>query len=272
MTTEAAAGLVDGGDVWFVHVGIEPGFGDASLIPGSVLWQWRDDLREESGLIVDSHRFLALLSKSGIGPETRIVLSDAHNLWFASWAYWMLYSVGHQNVHLLDGGTQKWIAEGRPTTSEPAVPKPEAYPDQDFDQFYRGQVGDVLHALRFRERVVLLDARSPGEFQGEDGSAFGTLPVCSAQGHLPGAVNIPWHVNLNEDRTFKSWPELYGIYAGEGIDRHSCVITYCTYGERASLSWFVLHRLLRVRTALNYEGSLAEWAQLAGCRSKGEAA
>jgi thiosulfate/3-mercaptopyruvate sulfurtransferase len=75
---------------------------------------------------------------------------------------------------------------------------------------------------------------------------------------------VPSGKAVNEDGTFKSYPELRALYAGEGVDGAKPVITYCRIGERSSHTWFVLKYLLGYRNVRNYDGSWTEWGNLVG--------
>ena len=86
-----------------------------------------------------------------------------------------------------------------------------------------------------------------------------------AEGHIPGAVNIPWPLSVNEDGTFKSAKDLEKLYVkGKGLKRRSPTIAYCRIGERSSLTWFVLTYLLGFAKVKNYDGSWMEWGNCVG--------
>jgi thiosulfate/3-mercaptopyruvate sulfurtransferase len=79
-------------------------------------------------------------------------------------------------------------------------------------------------------------------------------------GHVPGALNVPWPMNCNDDGTFKSAKELEKLYIKElKMKRRSPTIAYCRIGERSSLTWFVLTYLLGFGNVKNYDGSWLEW-------------
>src|SRR6266487_77055 len=84
------------------------------------------------------------------------------------------------------------------------------------------------------------------------------------QGHIPGAVNIPWAQASNEDGTFKSFDDLKKLYESKGITGKDEVIAYCRIGERSSHTWFVLKYLLGYGNVRNYDGSWTEWGNLIG--------
>ncbi len=110
---------------------------------------------------------------------------------------------------------------------------------------------------------TLIDIRSPREYAGEIFAPEGIQELSVRAGHIPGAINIPWGQNVREDGTFKSIDELRALYAGLGIDGSTPIITYCRIGERAALTWFVLHELLGYDVAL-YDGSWTEYGNVVG--------
>ena len=230
-------------------------------IPGAVYVDWTQDLNDpvlRDYLGQDS--FQALMSRIGVTPQTTIVFYGDKNNWWATYAFWVFQLFGHTNAKIMDGGRQKWEAEGRPLTRE--IP---TYPPTTYDAPQR----DGKRIRAFREDVrrfievggQLVDVRSPAEFRGEllhmpNYPQEGTL----RGGHIPGAKNVPWSRAANEDGTFRSADELRAIYEAEqGLDPDEPVISYCRIGERSSHTWFVLTHLLGYKNVRNYDGSWTEW-------------
>jgi thiosulfate/3-mercaptopyruvate sulfurtransferase len=245
--------------VRLVEVDVDTTAYDAGHIEGAVGWNWRRDLQDQTVRdIVPRERLEELLGRSGITPDTTIVLYGDNNNWFAAYAYWTLKYYGHDRVKLLNGGRVKWEAEGRPYTTE--VP---SHPQTSYQ--FSGSPREELRA--YREQVLdrigkaaLVDVRSPKEFSGEL-LAPENLPQEGAQrgGHIPTAANIPWATAVREDGTFKSAGELREIYGGKGVDPEREVIAYCRIGERSAHTWFVLKELLGYPDVRNYDGSWTEW-------------
>jgi thiosulfate/3-mercaptopyruvate sulfurtransferase len=230
-------------------------------IPGAVKVDWHTDLNDEVARdYVDGEGFARLMSAKGIGRDTTIVFYGDNYNWWAAYALWVATLFGHPDARLLDGGRQKWIEEGRPTTTD--VPQRPAadYPvvERD-DSRIRAFKDEVLQQVR--ARGVLVDVRSPGEYEGKlthmpDYPQEGAIRA----GHIPGAVNVPWKTAANEDGTFKTADELQKIYlAGQGLSADEEIIAYCRIGERSSHTWFVLTHLLGLRNVRNYDGSWVEW-------------
>jgi thiosulfate/3-mercaptopyruvate sulfurtransferase len=165
---------------------------------------------------------------------------------------------GHEDVRLLDGGRDKWIAEGRDITTDAPAVTPVEYPvvERD-DTVIRAFKDDVL--AHFGN--PLIDVRSPEEYSGERTEIPG-YPTEGAlrSGHIPSAASVPWARAAAPDATFKRRPDLEAIYLGEaGLKAGDDVIAYCRIGERSSHTWFVLTHLLGFENVRNYDGSWTEW-------------
>jgi thiosulfate/3-mercaptopyruvate sulfurtransferase len=230
-------------------------------IPGAVKLDWHTDLNDPvTRDYVDGEGFARLMSAKGIGRATTIVLYGDKSNWWAAYALWVASLFGHPDVRLLDGGRQRWIDEGRPTTTEAPRPQPADYPvvERD-DKRIRAFREDVLAHVATGGRLV--DVRSPQEYSGEL-LAMPDYPQEGALrgGHIPGARNVPWKRAANDDGTFKTADELRAIYEGElGFQSDDDVIAYCRIGERSSHTWFVLTQLLGFPQVRNYDGSWVEW-------------
>lgn len=233
---------------------------DVGHIPGAVKVDWHLDLNDQvTRDYVDGEGFAELMSRKGIKRDDTIVVYGDKSNWWAAYALWVFSLFGHEDVRLLDGGRDAWLAENRETTLDvPQLPRTE-YPviDREDSQIraYQSQVLDFLG------NGPLIDVRSPQEFTGErthmpDYPEEGTL----RGGHIPTAVSIPWAKAAAADGRFRSRAELDEIYAGYGgADGTEDVIAYCRIGERSSHTWFVLTHLLGLNNVRNYDGSWTEW-------------
>ncbi|MGN6333448.1 MAG: sulfurtransferase [Motilibacteraceae bacterium] len=232
---------------------------DTGHIPGSVKVDWHTDLNDPvTRDYVDGARFAEVMAEKGIGRDTTVVIYGDKNNWWAAYSLWVFTLFGHQDVRLLDGGRAKWVAEGRPMTTEVPTPARADYPVVERqDAQIRAFKDDVLAHLG----KPMVDVRSPGEYSGEllhmpdypqEGAVRG--------GHIPGATNVPWARAAAEDGTFKARADLEGIYLGEaGLSPSDDVVAYCRIGERSSHTWFVLTHLLGFEKVRNYDGSWTEW-------------
>jgi thiosulfate/3-mercaptopyruvate sulfurtransferase len=205
-------------------------------IPGAIGLDWSDVRRPSPD------EFAALLGGKGISDEHLIVLYGDRNNWFAAAVYWFLKLHGHGAVRLMDGPREKWISEGRPTSSQiPSYP-PEAFTVTAGDASIRALRDDVIAAVGTRTRLV--DVRSPQEFAGS---------------HVEGVASVPWAQAIKEDGSFRSREELEAIYRAQGLLDGDPIIACCRIGERSAHTWFVLHELLGIDGVRNYDGSATEW-------------
>lgn len=231
-------------------------------IPGAVHIDWRADLQDQTVRdYISPEAFAELCKKNGISKDTTVVFYGDKSNWWACYALWAFQLFGHENVKVMDGGRDKWIAEGRETTRE--VP---SYPETDYpapsvrrDAEIRAFFEDTL--AHSEAKRPLIDVRSPGEFVGE----VTHMPEYPQEGvlrggHVPGAKSVPWKRATNDDATFKSADDLRSIYEQEiGLKPGDDVIAYCRIGERSSHTWFVLKYLLGYENVRNYDGSWTEW-------------
>ncbi len=228
-------------------------------IPGAVKVDWHTELNDPVVRdYVDGEGFAKLLSRKGIARDDTVVIYGDKNNWWAAYALWVFSLFGHEDVRLLDGGRDKWIAEGRPITTEPTTREPVEYPivERD-DALIRAYKDDVLAHLG----NPLIDVRSPEEYSGERTSAP-AYPEEGAlrAGHIPSAQSVPWAKAVADDGGFKSREELDAIYRdGAGLKDGDKIVAYCRIGERSSHTWFVLKHLLGFEDVRNYDGSWTEW-------------
>jgi thiosulfate/3-mercaptopyruvate sulfurtransferase len=228
-------------------------------IPGAVKIDWHTDLNDEvTRDYVDGEAFAALAGSTGISRDTTVVIYGDKSNWWAAYALWVFTLFGHEDVRLLDGGRDKWIAEGRELTTERPSPAPAEYPVVERnDAPIRAFKEDVM--AHFGK--PLIDVRSTEEYTGqrthmpaypEEGTLRG--------GHIPTAASIPWARAAAADGTYRSRDELEALYLGEaGRVAGDDVVAYCRIGERSSHTWFALKYLLGFDTVRNYDGSWTEW-------------
>ena len=248
--------------VRIVEVDVNTGSYEEGHVPGAVGWAWDTQLcNTVQRDIVPKEEFEQLMSRSGIGNDTTIVLYGDNNNWFAAWAFWQLKIYGHADVRLMNGGRAKWLAEGREVSVEKPSPPHTSYTAKARDRSIRAFLPEVMTSVGTIE-YELVDVRSPAEFTGEILSPAGLPETCQRGGHIPGAINIPWGKACADDGTFKTADELRKLYRGAGITGKKPVIAYCRIGERSSHTWFVLKYLLGYDKVTNYDGSWTEWGNM----------
>ena len=267
VSTDWVAEHLDDDGVRLVEVDVDTAAYDQGHIPGAVGWNWTTQLNDTlTRDLLDKQQMEKLLGESGIGRDTTVVLYGDNNNWFATYAFWQMRMYGHCALKMMDGGRQKWIAEGRPTTTEVPTHPACVYTASDPDTSLRATRDYVLEVASTQNNTGLVDVRAPAEYSGEL-LAPANLPQEGSQrgGHIPGAANVPWASAVNEaDGTFKSVEDLREIYGGKGISGDSETITYCRIGERSSHTWFVLTQILGHTKVRNYDGSWTEYGSIVG--------
>jgi thiosulfate/3-mercaptopyruvate sulfurtransferase len=256
-----------------VEVDVDTKAYNEAHVPGAIAWAWNtqlcDTVRRD---ILSQQQFEALMSASGVAPDTTLVIYGDNNNWFAAWAFWQAKIYGHKDVRLMNGGRKKWFSEGRGVSTDAPHVAAAEYQAQAADLSLRAFLPQVQKAAA-EHSAALVDVRSPQEFTGEILAPPGLPETCQRGGHIPGARSIPWGKACNDDGSFKTVDELRALYGHEGIDGSKPIIAYCRIGERSSHTWFVLKYLLGFDNVTNYDGSWTEWGNLVGAPvAKGAAA
>ena len=247
-----------------VEVDENPELYSQAHIPSAIGFDWRQDLQDPIRRdFLGPEAFGELFGARGISNEHTIVLYGDRSNWFAAYTYWYLKYYGHDRVRLLNGPREKWISDGRATSTEVPSPTAAVFTAQPGDQAIRARRDEVLAAIDAPTKLV--DVRSPAEFSGEIISPPGyEQEGAQRAGHIPGAASIPWSQAVGEDGRFKSADELRELYTGKGVLNGEEIIAYCRIGERSAHTWFVLHELLGHERVKNYDGSWTEWGSLVG--------
>ena len=191
------------------------------------------------------------LGHIGVDAGKQVVVYDQNSGMWASRLWWMLHWLGHERVAVLDGGFDKWQAEQRPVTAElpgarptTFVPRPPA-PTASASEIVQ-HLGDGS--------LTILDARAPERFRGD------MEPIDPVAGHIPGAINRPYTINLTPQGTFKSAEALRHEFEAQlGARSTASVVHQCGSGVTAC------HNLLAMEHAgltgsVLYPGSWSEWS------------
>ena len=232
------------GTVTVLHIGDRASY-EAGHIPTAVLV---DGIKNE---LQPVEELVAMLRAAGVDGKGRIVLYGVDPI-PAARAWFTLDYLGHgHRTSLLDGGYARWVADGGQVSTEPVVAEKGTFAARVLPQALmplaevRARVGD--------EKAVLIDARPPAQFSGEEPGTGVTKP-----GHIPGAVNLPFGLHFAPNGAYKPADELRALYTAAGVTRRSDNVAYCRTGMQASVTYFVL-RYLGYDAAL-YDGSYLEWS------------
>jgi len=167
--------------------------------------------------------------------------------------WWMLRSLGFDNVAVLDGGIDKWTAEGRDTETGLTGDYPSAtFPAKPRPGFFVGK-DEVLAATGDRGTVTV-NALGPQFYRGLEPSRYGR------PGRIPGSVNVPAATLIDAaTKTFVPLADAEKKFAAQGFSHDKRVVAYCGGGISATIDLFMLHRLGYDKLTL-YDGSMGEWA------------
>ena len=246
-----------------VEVDENPALYAEAHIPGAIGFDWKEDLQDPVRRdFLDAEAFGELMGSRGISNDHTVVLYGDRNNWFAAYTYWYFRYYGHDKVKLMNGPREKWIDEGRETTTEMPSYEPTTFTAKEPDDSIRARRDEVAAALG--TSTALVDVRSPQEFSGELIAMTGYEQEGAQRGgHIPGAASVPWAKAVGEDGTFLPADELRSLYTDAGvIGNGEPVIAYCRIGERSAHTWFVLSELLGTDDVKNYDGSWTEWGNL----------
>ena len=258
--TQWLAEHLDDPKVRIVDIHIDPTPYESGHIPGAIFWNGIGTLLGPDWQInFDTKSVEDLCGRSGIANDTTVVAYSEHSA-LAPWVFWFLRSVGHADVRVLNGGRQKWVAEGHALTIEPPAVSAATYVAHDPNPDLRA-LQDRVRAAVGKENSVLLDVRTPEEYRGE---LFMQEPPQGTErgGHIPGATYLYYEDALNEDATFKSADALAALYAGQGVTADKETITYCAVGIRSAHTWFVLTQLLGYPQVRSFDASWNVWGRL----------
>ncbi|HMJ45018.1 MAG TPA: sulfurtransferase [Pseudolabrys sp.] len=237
----------------------------AGHVPGAACWKWKD-------MLWDSHMrefpspeaFAARLGEEGIGNDTTVVFYG-EDIQFGIYAWWAFRYCGHADVRLLDGGRSRWQAEGRPLVTE----TPARAPAVDYRPVARREEmrthRDTVLAALGDGHTVILDARSPEEYNGKRVGGPGGPDVGAVRyGRIPGARHLYYADLLTADKSFRQASELAPLVAALGVGLEQDVIAYCRMSHRATVVHFALTQLLGFKNVRVYDGSWTEWGNLVG--------
>jgi thiosulfate/3-mercaptopyruvate sulfurtransferase len=246
-----------GSDDPYVAVPGRSGF-EAAHIPGADFLDLQGEFSDQGTRL----RFMmppvaqleAAFGRHGIGDGARVVLYSVSTMMWATRLWWMLASLGFDGAAVLDGGFDKWQAEGRPIEQGPA----KGYPPASFvakprpGRFVRKE---AVLAATTDARAAIVNALGPQFHKGLEPSRYGR------PGRIPGSVNVPAASLLDQrNKGFASLADAMAKFAAAGVTKDKHVIAYCGGGISATIDLFVLHQLGYDDLAL-YDASMGEWAK-----------
>ena len=249
-------------DARFVLAGANPGAGELlwreGHIPGAGYVHLDRDLSDlakppSQGRhpMPDAANFCAVLERLGISPDSQVVAYDgADGAMAAARFWWLLKLLGHPRVAVLDGGFARWTSLGLPVTTDATAPTRGHY-DASFDATQIVGTDEIADALA-NDRACLIDARAAERFRGD------VEPLDRAAGHIPGARNRPFSLNMSEG-CFRGPSELKaGFKAIIGDREPSQVVLSCGSGVTACHNLLAMEHA-GLHGARIYAGSWSAW-------------
>ena len=190
------------------------------------------------------------LGRIGIDASKQVVAYDQNTGMWASRLWWLLRWLGHERVAVLDGGVDKWVAERRPLSAELPAQRESTFTPKPAPLNVSAE--EVLRHLG-EGGMTILDARAPERYRGD------MEPIDPVAGHIPGAINRPYTVNLTPQGTLKAPAALRHEFEAQLAGRDpASVVHHCGSGVTAC------HNLLAMAVAglpgsRLYPGSWSEW-------------
>jgi thiosulfate/3-mercaptopyruvate sulfurtransferase len=193
----------------------------------------------------------ATFGRLGVQDGTQVVAYDAQGAAFAARVWWLLRYIGHEEVAVLDGGWQAWLAAGGAVRSGV-----EHKPARDLVPRARLELvadADDVDAARHHSGRRVVDSRSADRYRGENET------IDAVAGHIPGAVNLPFAANVGPDGRFRPVPELRERFRRLLADTPpEAAIFYCGSGVTAAQNLLALSHAGGGDARL-YAGSWSEW-------------
>ncbi len=177
-------------------------------IPGAIP-AYIDQLLNDQSRLNSPRAISNIISGLGIDRDNRIVIYDDGDGLFASLVFWILEYGGLDNIAILNGGLSAWKEDGQPLEKDVRTIKRKPFraslrPDLIVDTSWISQNLDNPY-------IVVIDVRSPFEYSGR-------FSLNKRNGHIPGAINIPWRKNLNiNGDSFRGYNDLLELYRSYGV-------------------------------------------------------
>lgn len=226
-------------------------------IPGAQHVDMVEDLSDPHGrfpyTLPSEMRMASLMSRLGIGNGHRVVLYGARHPMVVTRAWWVLTTLGHDGVSILDGGWEAWLREGRPvSTDSPHFGSTAFRPQRHAVRVADAQ--EVARAVSTGE-ACLVNALSREQFEGTGGAHYGR------PGRIPGSVNLPARDCIDPaSGLWRSAQAVVSLAEQAGIGPpDQRVIVYCGGGIAATATGFALQYAGWSDVAI-YDNSLLEWS------------
>jgi thiosulfate/3-mercaptopyruvate sulfurtransferase len=230
---------------------------EAGHIPGAdfldLQGEFSDPKTELRFMMPDVAHLERAFGRYGLSNESQVVLYSIGTPMWATRFWWMLTSLGFENVAVLDGGLDKWKLEGRALETGPA----KGYPPAIFTAKPKPGFFVDKHqtlAATSEQGTVVVNALGPQFHKGLEPSRYGR------PGRVPGSCNVSAATLLDpQTKAFVPLADAEAKFRAQGITKDKRVVAYCGGGISATVDLFLLHQLGYDNLTL-YDGSMGEWA------------
>jgi thiosulfate/3-mercaptopyruvate sulfurtransferase len=246
--------IIDGSTYLPVHKRDARAEYEAGHIPGALFFDHDDVVDPDSDLphtLPPAGIFARMIGSMGVAADDTIVVYDGPGLFSAPRVRWMFRTMGARKVFLLEGGVDKWKAEGRPLTAEPTKVAANVF-EVSFDESQVADLAEMRRIVETGERQIA-DARPAGRFAGTDPEPRPGV----RGGHMPGAASVP-ATSLSREGKLLPPQALREIFDKAGVDLEKPVVTSCGSGITAAVISLALETLGHNANKL-YDGSWSEW-------------
>jgi thiosulfate/3-mercaptopyruvate sulfurtransferase len=226
-----------------------------SLIPGathfSAVAELTDPDHPVENYLIGPDLFQEKMRNLGLNSDSNVVIYDDGNHLAAARLFYALDYYGFSNARLLNGGMSAWNESGFSISDEYRVHDQGSF-SFDVQEALVCDFDYIVEASNDPDKIIF-DARSAGEFSGEDVRA-------ERGGQVPNAVNLEWNRVLESEGVSKFLPaeEIRVMFESLGITPDKEVIPHCHTNVRGSHAYFTL-RLMGYDTVRPYEGSWSEY-------------
>ncbi|MHB8347918.1 MAG: sulfurtransferase [Acidiferrobacterales bacterium] len=219
---------------------------------------WRIKVDGAPGMVPAVPALEKLIGGLGIGNHTRVVIysggNNATDMGGATRVFWTFKYLGDNNISILDGGYDGYVAAKHPVQAGFNKPVPATFVAHPRPGLLATEQ-DVERAMK--RRISLVDNRPSAQYMG-----INRTGVVVRNGTIPGARNLPenW-ITRNDGGDFRSVEKLRALYKVAGVPTKGKQITFCNTGHWAALGWFTSYELLGNKQTQMYAGSMSQWSR-----------
>ena len=188
-------------------------------------------------------QFNRVMSKSGILPDSTVIIYDANGGVSSGRLWWAMKAFGHENVKVVNGGASAIVNAGLEISGDATQVTSTAYSSRGMETSIVATIDDVKDAAA-NGTATIIDVRTLAEFD---------------EGAIPTAILYPHTSNLYSDGTFKSSRDIYLNYKDLGLEKETPVILYCKSSYRATQTMLLLQEAGFSNVKV-YDGAWLEWS------------